>query len=181
MSNRLTKIYTRSGDRGSTGIGGGVRVEKDDPRIEAIGSVDELNSSVGLVLAEELSEESRSILTEIQHDLFDVGVGVYRPEPLIDVARRVAWLEETLDRLNEALGPLEEFILPGGCRAAAACHLARTVCRRAERRVAALKRAGHSDNDAGKYLNRLSDLLFVLARHLNREAGTPDVLWRPAR
>ena len=181
MGNRLSKIYTRGGDKGSTGIGGGVRVEKDDPRIEAIGSVDELNSVVGLVLAEKLSQESRSILTEVQHDLFDVGVGVYRPEPLIDVAARVSWLEETLDRINEGLGPLEEFILPGGCRAAAACHQARTVCRRAERRVAALRRANLNDNDAGKYLNRLSDLLFVLARQLNREADTPDILWRPAR
>ncbi len=181
MANRLSRIYTRSGDKGATGIGGGVRVEKDDPRIEAVGSVDELNSVVGVILAEPVSERSRAILTEIQHDLFDVGVGLYRPEPLVDVDARVRWLEETLDALNEPLGPLKEFILPGGGRPAALCHQARTVCRRVERRVFALKKGGFEDHGCGKYLNRLSDLLFVLARHLNREAGTADVLWTPAR
>ena len=181
MGKRLTKIYTRTGDDGTTAIGPRQRVDKCDPRIEAIGSVDELNSALGVVAAEPMSDESRTLLQEIQHDLFDIGVGVYRTEPLIEVATRVAWLEETLDRLNEPLGPLEEFILPGGSRAGAACHLARAVCRRAERRVAALRRAEIDDNGAGRYLNRLSDLLFVLARHLNREAATPDTLWRPAR
>ncbi|WJW75153.1 cob(I)yrinic acid a,c-diamide adenosyltransferase [Thiohalobacter sp. IOR34] len=181
MGHRLSKIYTRTGDSGSTGLGDGSRVDKDDARIEAFGSVDELNSVVGLLLTEDLPPEVHERLTEIQHDLFDIGSELCMPGRQVLDAARIEGLEAWLDAMNAGLGYLKEFILPGGSRAAALAHLARTVCRRAERRVVSLNRKEPVNAASLRYLNRLSDLLFVLARHLNRAAGVPDVLWQRGR
>jgi cob(I)alamin adenosyltransferase len=181
MANRLTRIVTRTGDGGTTGLADGSRVSKDSLRIEAIGEVDELNSVLGVLLAEALPEEMRSCITGVQHDLFDLGGELSRPGHPIMTAAHVARLEASLERNNAALAPLADFVLPGGSRAAALAHVARAVCRRAERRLVAL--ASHETVPAAglQYLNRLSDLLFVLARVLNREAGRPDVLWEPGK
>lgn len=178
MGHRLSRIYTRTGDRGETGLGDGSRVSKDAARIEAFGSVDELNSTLGIVLSGPLSDEVRAVLTEIQHRLFDLGGELSIPGHTMLEQAHVTWLERHLDAMNAELPMLKEFILPGGCQAAAFCHLARTVCRRAERRLITL--ASREDvNPVGiQYLNRLSDLLFVMARSLNRAAQQPDVLWR---
>ena len=181
MGNRLSKIYTRTGDDGSTGLGDGTRVDKDSLRVEAIGSVDELNSTIGLLLSHELPETVKPALTGIQHDLFDLGGELSIPGTSLVKAGRVLELEELLDTLNADLPPLQEFILPGGTQAAAACHLARAVCRRAERRIYSLSRHETTNRTALEYLNRLSDLLFVAARHLNRQAGRPDVCWQRER
>ena len=181
MGNRLTKIYTRTGDQGETGLGDGTRTHKDHARVEAFGTVDELNSAVGLLLTHALPEEVSTCLVEIQHRLFDLGGELSIPGHLMLHEASVAELEQTLDALNGELAPLQEFILPGGTAAAAACHLARAVCRRAERRVVTLAREADVNPVAIRYLNRLSDLLFVMARHLNRVAGVPDVLWRHER
>lgn len=181
MGHRLSKIYTRTGDSGTTGLGDGSRVPKDDPRVEAYGTVDEVNSTVGMVLAESIPEDVRRILEDVQHELFDLGSELCMPGYAAITGEHVTRLERALDELNAALPPLKEFILPGGGRAAAACHLARTVCRRAERRVFTL--AGGSDVSAEslKYLNRLSDLLFVVARVLARHENGTEVLWRSRR
>lgn len=181
MGNRLSKIYTRTGDDGSTGLGDGSRVAKDSLRVEAMGAVDELNSALGVLLCNPLDESLQSALVDIQHTLFDMGGELCIPGASVIGADRVAILEQQLDALNADLPPLKEFILPGGCSAAAACHLARAICRRSERRVYSLSRAEAVNPDAIKYLNRLSDLLFVMARHLNRAAGRPDVLWQHGR
>ena len=181
MGNRLSKIYTRTGDDGSTGLGDGSRVAKDSLRVEAMGAVDELNSALGVLLCNPLDESLQSALVDIQHTLFDMGGELCIPGASVIGADRVAILEQQLDALNADLPPLKEFILPGGCSEAAACHLARAVCRRSERRVHSLSRAEAVNPDAIKYLNRLSDLLFVMARHLNRAAGRPDVLWQLGR
>ena len=181
MGNRLSKIYTRTGDDGSTGLGDGSRIDKDHLRIEAIGSVDELNSLIGQLLVHELPGPVQSTLTTIQHSLFDVGGELCLPGQQVITADRVTFLESVLDQLNSGLAPLKEFILPGGCAAAAACHHARTVCRRAERRVYALGKAEPVNEFTLQYLNRLSDLLFVMARHLNKVAGVPDVCWQHER
>jgi cob(I)alamin adenosyltransferase len=178
MGHRLTKIYTRTGDAGETGLGDGSRVAKDSARIAAIGDIDELNSAVGLVLAEELPAAVRAALEGVQHDLFDLGGEVCIPGHAMIGEDHVARLEKLLDEYNAKLPALKEFILPGGTRAAAAAHLARTVCRRAERSLVALGRKEKVGVPARQYLNRLSDLLFVLGRALNREAGRGDVLWR---
>ncbi len=181
MGHRLSKIYTRTGDAGSTGLADGTRVAKDSPRIAALGDLDELNSVVGLLLTEELPEEIRRLLTGIQHDLFDLGGEMAIPGSALLNEKSVGELEAAIDRYNAALGPLKEFILPGGMRAAAVAHLARAVCRRAERRLVAVA-ATESISDTGrKYVNRLSDLLFVLGRWLNRNAGCGDVLWKKDR
>jgi cob(I)alamin adenosyltransferase len=180
MGHRLSKIYTRTGDDGTTGLGDGTRVPKDHPRVEAFGTVDELNSVLGLLLAEPLAETLAAELTCIQHALFDLGGELCIPGRSVLTEDDVTGLELLLDRLNAELSPLKEFILPGGTRAAALCHLARTVCRRAERRVYALSRHEAVSPAALKYLNRLSDLLFVMARNINHAAGTADVLWQPA-
>jgi cob(I)alamin adenosyltransferase len=181
MGHRLSKIYTRTGDAGETGLGDGSRVPKDAPRVAAMGEVDELNSCIGLLLAEELREAVRAALVEVQHDLFDLGADLSVPGRSTMTDRHVERLETQLDQFNAALQPLKEFILPGGTRAAALAHLARTVCRRAERSVVALSRT-QPVADAGRiYLNRLSDLLFVLGRVLNRAGGRGDVLWQPGR
>lgn len=181
MGHRLSKIYTRTGDDGTTGLGDGARVPKDSARIEALGSVDELNSLLGVLLAETLPDTVNSALTGIQHCLFDLGGELSIPGHRAVEDRRVEELEILLDGLNADLSPLKEFILPGGTRAAAICHLARSVCRRAERRVYSLSREEAVSPVALRYLNRLSDFLFVLARSLNRHGGVSDVLWQPAR
>ncbi len=181
MGNRLSKIYTRTGDQGDTGLGDGARVRKDHARVEAFGTVDELNSALGLLLTHDLPEEVRACLVEVQHRLFDLGGELSIPGHIMLQEASVTELEQTLDTLNEALAPLREFILPGGTAAAAVCHLARAVCRRAERRVISLARDEEVNPVAIRYLNRLSDLLFVMARHLNRVAAVPDVLWRHER
>lgn len=181
MANRLSKIYTRTGDGGTTGLADGSRVAKDSPLIEAIGAVDELNSVIGLLLSEEPPEEVRACLTDVQHDLFDLGGELSKPGHTILTEAQVTRLERTLDRFNKELPPLKDFILPGGSRAAALAHVARAVCRRAERRLAALSREEKPAPVMLAYLNRLSDLLFVLARTLNRHAGRPDVLWQQGK
>jgi cob(I)alamin adenosyltransferase len=179
MGNRLSKIYTRTGDEGTTGLGDGSRVSKESLRVEAYGTVDETNSAVGVVLGfATLPAEIRRCLTEIQHDLFDLGGELCIPGHRMISAAYVERLEKELDAFNESLPPLKEFILPGGGPAAAACHLARTVCRRAERRCWSLAHAESVAPDALKYLNRLSDLLFVIARVLARESDGGEVVWR---
>ncbi|MBI5611880.1 MAG: cob(I)yrinic acid a,c-diamide adenosyltransferase [Gammaproteobacteria bacterium] len=180
MGHRLSKIYTRTGDDGSTGLGDGTRVAKDHARIEAIGAVDELNSAIGLVLCEDLPDSIGSALIAIQHRLFDLGGELSVPGRQVMQDQQVGELETLLDELNSALDPLKEFVLPGGTRAAALCHLARSVCRRAERRAYGLAKREPVSPVGLRYLNRLSDLLFVMARALNRAAGHGDVLWRPA-
>jgi cob(I)alamin adenosyltransferase len=177
MANRLSRIYTRTGDAGTTGLGDGSRVSKSDLRVQAMGEVDELNAVLGMLLAEALPEDVRDCLQAIQHDLFDMGGELSMPGHTFMQAGRVAVLEQTLDGWNAELSPLKEFILPGGSRAAAVCHLARTVCRRAERVLHALHAQSPVTAVNLQYLNRLSDLLFVLCRTLNRHAGLPDVLW----
>lgn len=182
MGNRLSKIYTRTGDDGSTGLGDGTRVPKDGERVEAYGTVDELNSTIGVLLAvPALPEAVAACLTEIQHELFDLGGELCIPGHQVITAQHVQRLEDTLDGFNESLPPLKEFILPGGGPAAAACHLARTVARRSERRVLTLSRVEPVDPEVLKYLNRLSDLLFVLARVLARHERGTEVLWRHNR
>jgi cob(I)alamin adenosyltransferase len=181
MGHRLSKITTRTGDAGETGLGDGKRVPKDHPRVAALGEIDELNSAVGLVLAEEVPEGVRAALGEVQQDLLDLGGELSIPGHSILKPERVEFLEAQTGKWNKDLAPLKEFILPGGSRAAAAAHLARTVCRRAERAVVALGRKDPVSEAARRYLNRLSDLLFVAARALNRAAGIGDVQWRHQR
>jgi len=181
MGNRLSKIYTRTGDDGSTGLGDGSRVDKDNLRIEAIGTVDELNCSIGALLCHTLPDATQSALTNIQHSLFDIGGELCIPGSTVITPDRVDRLEQLLDTLNEELSPLKEFILPGGSPAAAACHQARAVCRRAERRTHSLMKTEDINPVSLKYLNRLSDLLFVMARHINKTAGIADVLWEHER
>ena len=178
MGNRLSKIYTRTGDGGTTGLGDGSRVEKTSTRVEAMGAIDELNSIIGLLMTESLSDDVTGILEEIQHSLFDLGGELSLPGQTLLGEERVTQIEHTLDRLNAPLPPLKEFILPGGSRAAAVCHQARSVCRRAERRLLALKDSHKGPPASIKYINRLSDLLFVMARNLNQEAKEPDILWQ---
>jgi len=179
MGNRLTKIYTRTGDDGSTGLGDGARVPKESLRVEAYGTVDEANGAIGAVLAiPALPVAIKHCLTEIQHDLFDLGGELCIPGHRMITAAYIIRLEETLDGLNEKLPPLKDFILPGGGPAAAACHVARAVCRRAERRCWSLARVEAVAPDALKYLNRLSDLLFVVARVLARHEQGSEVIWR---
>jgi cob(I)alamin adenosyltransferase len=182
MGNRLSKIYTRTGDDGTTGLGDGSRTRKDSPRVEAYGTVDELNSSIGVLLAvPELPEAVVQSLTEVQHELFDLGGELCIPGHHAITAAHVTRLEKTLDDFNDTLPPLKEFILPGGGPAAAACHLARTVARRAERRAWTLARAESVSREVTSYLNRLSDLLFVIARVLARHERGMEVLWRHDR
>jgi len=181
MSNRLTKIYTRTGDAGTTGLADGSRVTKDAPRIEAIGAVDELNSVLGALLAEKLPDAVRACLDNVQNDLFDLGGELSVPGHAIMSEPHVERLERALDGFNKALPPLKDFILPAGSRPAALAHVARTVCRRAERRLVSLSRKQKVAPALLAYVNRLSDLLFVLARGLNRVAGRPDVLWQQGK
>jgi cob(I)alamin adenosyltransferase len=182
MGNRLSKIYTRTGDDGSTGLGDGSRVPKENLRVEAYGTVDEANSAIGVVLSvAALPPPVARCLTEAQHDLFDLGGELCIPGHRIIGTAHVERLEKELDVFNEALPPLKEFILPGGGPAAAACHVARAVCRRAERRCWSLARSEEVSPEALKYLNRISDLLFVLARVLARHENGSEVVWRRER
>lgn len=181
MAKRLTKIYTRTGDDGTTGLSDGSRLAKDAPRVEAMGEVDELNSAIGVLLAEDLPQTLRASMLAVQHDLLDMGGELSLPGHGIINAGHVARLERELDALNAALPALKDFVLPGGSRAAAAAHLSRTVCRRAERSLVALSRIETVAPLLLHYLNRLSDLLFVSARVLNRHAGGDDVLWQQGK
>jgi cob(I)alamin adenosyltransferase len=179
MGHRLSKIYTRTGDDGTTGLPGGGRVAKHDLRIEAFGTVDETSSAIALVLAEpDVPDNVRAILLGIQNDLFEVGAELSMPEYDGVDATSVVQIEKALDELNADLPPLKEFVLPGGDRAAAACHLARTVCRRAERRAFELADRVEVGPEVLRYLNRLSDLLFVVSRVLARRDGGSELLWR---
>ena len=181
MGNRLSKIYTRTGDGGTTGLGDGSRVPKDSPRIHALGDVDELNSSIGLLLCEDLPEATRSEMESIQHDLFDLGGELCIPGFKNITEVQVKRLEDLLDGYNADLPPLKDFILPGGSKAASFSHLSRTICRRAERSVISLGAVEDVSDLVRQYLNRLSDLLFVLGRVLNRYAGGTDVLWQQGK
>jgi cob(I)alamin adenosyltransferase len=181
MGNRLSKIYTRTGDDGTTGLGDGTRVGKDSARVNAYGTVDEANSSIGVILATEVPEDIRALLTTVQHQLFDLGGELCIPGHAAISAADVDALEHQLDHYNEALPPLKDFILPAGGEAAARCHLARTIVRRAERETVTLARHDAVRPEAIRYLNRLSDLLFVLARGLARASGQGEVLWNHER
>jgi len=181
MGHRLSKIVTRTGDAGTTGLGDGSRVAKDSPRIDAIGAVDELNSNLGVLLAEDLPPAVADCLTDVQHDLFDLGGELSIPGYNAVSDAHVERLESAVERFNADLKPLKEFILPAGTRAASLAHIGRTVCRRAERALVRLAQTDAVGDPARKYLNRLSDLLFVLARVLNRSAEREDVLWRKDR
>jgi cob(I)alamin adenosyltransferase len=179
MGNRLSKIYTRTGDDGTTGLANGERIGKADSRVAAFGNVDETNSAVGLLLTEpDVPSGIRTSLTRIQHELFEVGAELSLPGYRKITAEHVSRLEHDLDELNEELPPLEEFVLPGGTRAAAICHLARTICRRAERSAWAASALTAQSPELLRYLNRLSDLLFVMARSLARQNGGRETLWR---
>ena len=177
MGNRLSKIYTRTGDKGSTGLGDGSRVDKDSLRVEAYGTVDELNSAVGLLLSANPADPMGDCLTRIQHELFDLGGELCMPGITLIPDSYVEQLESNLDDLNEDLPPLKDFILPGGSEAASRCHLARTICRRAERILVTLARDEQVNQASLRYLNRLSDLLFVMARVLARADGGSEVVW----
>ncbi len=177
MGNRLSKIYTRTGDDGSTGLGDGSRTGKDSARVAAYGTVDEANSCIGMVLACDIPDDVRDLLTAVQHQMFDLGGELCIPGHAAITAEDVERLEARLDAFNEPLPPLKDFILPGGGEAASRCHVARTVVRRAEREAVALARIETVRPEAVRYLNRLSDLLFVLARVLARASGHGEVLW----
>jgi cob(I)alamin adenosyltransferase len=182
LGNQLSKIYTRTGDDGTTGLGDGSRVPKDGARVEAYGCVDEANSAIGVILAVAgLPAGVSELLTRVQHELFDLGGELCIPGHRAIQSSHVAALEEALDAFNETLPPLKEFILPGGGPAAAACHLARAICRRAERRTWTLARAETVAPEPLQYLNRLSDLLFVLSRVLARHESGGEVLWKHDR
>ncbi|QYR53500.1 cob(I)yrinic acid a,c-diamide adenosyltransferase [Lysobacter soyae] len=177
MGNRLSKIYTRTGDDGSTGLGDGSRIQKDSARVNAYGTVDEANSCIGLVLASEVPEDIAALLTRVQHQLFDLGGELCIPGHAAIFDRDIDTLETQLDYYNDDLPPLKDFILPGGGEAAARCHIARTVVRRAERETVTLARLEDVRPEAIRYLNRLSDLLFVLCRVLARASGHGEVVW----
>ena len=179
MGHRLSKIYTRTGDKGETGLGDGSRLEKDHIRIEAIGTVDELNSIIGMILANDIAEEISTCLNKVQHQLFDLGGELCIPGHVALNKTYTSYIENILDSFNENLPMLKEFILPAGGKATSACHLARSVCRRAERRVVSLAKDEVVSPFSISYLNRLSDLLFVVARVLARSENGSEVLWQP--
>ena len=181
MGNRLSKIYTKTGDDGTTGLGDGSRVAKDSARVAAYGTVDEANSCIGLVLATEIPDDVRSLLVSVQHQMFDLGGELCIPGHAAIFDADIERLEQHLDAFNDPLPPLKDFILPGGGEAAARCHVARTVVRRAERETVTLSRHDVVRPEAIRYLNRLSDLLFVLARVLARASGHGEVLWNHER
>ena len=189
MANRLSKIVTRTGDDGTTGLASGDRIAKDHARVAALGDVDELNSAIGVLLAETLPADTRDALLGVQHDLFDLGGELSLPGHALISMAHLARIEDLITRFNAGLPPLKEFVLPGGTRAAALAHVARTICRRAERTLVALVNANKNTEKQTQlpvqYLNRLSDLLFVLARSfnqsLNKSGGTGDVLWQQGR
>jgi len=181
MGNRLSKIYTKTGDDGTTGLGDGSRTAKDSTRVAAYGTVDEANSAIGLVLAADVAADVGELLTTVQHQLFDLGGELCIPGHAAIFDADVSALERALDAFNAPLPPLKDFILPGGGEAAARCHLARTIVRRAERETVTLARHEPVRPEAIRYLNRLSDLLFVLARVLARASGQGEVLWKHDR
>ena len=182
MGNRLTKIYTRTGDDGLTSLASGDRVAKHDPLIEALGTVDETNCAIGVILsADDIPEDLRSSLLRVQNELFDLGAELSLPKYRAISADHVLQLEADLDKLNSSLPPLEEFILPGGGFGVASCHLARAVCRRAERITWVLTEQAMINPDLLKYLNRLSDLLFVAARAIAHQDGAAEILWKHER
>ena len=181
MGNRLSKIYTKTGDDGSTGLGDGTRVSKDSARVIAYGTVDEANSAIGLILSGDIPEPVRKILVSVQHHMFDLGGELCIPGHAAIFDADIEHLEKTLDAFNSDLPPLKDFILPGGDLSAAHCHLARTICRRAEREVVTLSHHDAVRPEAIRYLNRLSDLLFVIARVLARAGGHGEVLWNHDR
>lgn len=181
MGNRLSKIATRTGDAGTTGLGDGSRIAKDALRVHAMGDVDELNSQIGVLLCEDMPDQMKHELVSIQHDLFDMGGELCIPGYTMITEAQVTRLDALLEKYNADLPPLKDFILPGGSRAAAIANVCRTVCRRAERAIVSVG-AAETINDAPRqYMNRLSDLLFVLSRVLNRYAGGSDVLWEKER
>lgn len=177
MGNRLSKIYTRTGDKGTTGLGDGSRVDKDSLRVETFGTVDELNSLIGVLLCTDMQTDIRNCLTRTQHELFDLGGELCMPGYTLVPESYVEQLEADLDSFNEELPPLKDFILPGGSESGARCHYARAVCRRAERLLVSLSKVEDINEISLRYLNRLSDLLFVLARVLARADGGKEVLW----
>ena len=177
MGNRLSKIYTRTGDDGTTGLGNGERVRKDDLRVEAYGAVDELNSAIGILAASALPAEFSALIASIQQQLFDLGGELSIPDTTTISAAAVEELEHTMDRLNKDLPPLKDFVLPGGTVTAAACHMARAICRRSERRLISLAATEYVNNESVCYLNRLSDFLFVASRVIVRADGGSEVLW----
>lgn len=181
MGNRLSKIYTRTGDDGTTGLGDGSRVEKDDVRVQAMGDIDELNSIIGMLLLNDLPEVARDCLIRVQHNLFDLGGEIAMPGYIAIDEGHVEMLENTLDLFNDDLEPLKEFILPGGSQPGAVAHLARSVCRRAERRLYTMSKTHDVNSNGRQFVNRLSDLLFVMARAFNKHAGQNDVLWEHDR
>jgi cob(I)alamin adenosyltransferase len=181
MGKRLTQIATRTGDDGTTGLGDNTRVSKDNLRVHAMGDVDELNSHIGLLLCETLPAEVRELLLDIQHQLFNLGGELSIPGFELLKSEAVAALDAALAEHNAKLPRLEEFILPGGNRGASQAHVCRTVARRAERAVVALGQAEKMRETPRQYLNRLSDLMFVLARVLNRADGGDDVYWKSER
>lgn len=181
MGKRLSKIYTKTGDDGTTGLGDGSRLGKDHLRVEAMGAVDELNAAIGKLLANEIHIEVRECLVRIQHDLFELGAELCLPGITKIEDTHVARIESELDTFNAGLPALEEFILPGGSFPAAEAHVARTVCRRAERTLVAFGKTVKGGEAGRRYINRLSDLLFVISRELNRSAGRPDVLWQQGK
>nr|VFJ74219.1 MAG: ATP:cob(I)alamin adenosyltransferase [Candidatus Kentron sp. FW] len=180
MGNRLSKIYTRTGDKGTTGLADGSRVDKDDQRMQAIGEIDELNSLIGVLLTKNVPDKIRNALDTVQHALFDLGGELAIPGSTVITSEYVAALEQALDDFNRELPPLKEFILPGGGPAAAACHVARAVCRRSERCLVTLVKQGTINSEGCRYLNRLSDLLFVFARVLARNEDG-EVYWKRGR
>ena len=181
MAKRLTKIVTRTGDDGTTGLGDGTRVRKDSLRVAAMGDIDELNSVIGCVLAEDVPVHVRDALIGVQNDLFDLGGEVCIPGRSALWDAHLADIELRIEQMRDPLPPLRDFILPGGSRAASACHLARAICRRAERSLVALGRAEAVSELSIRYMNRLSDVLFLAARTLNAEAGHPETIWNPGR
>ena len=181
MGFRLSKIYTRTGDSGTTGMADGSRVSKDSLRMHAIGEVDELNSMLGLVINKCQLDDTHQNLTTIQHDLFNLGGQLAMPDYVMINQARVDWLETSLDQMNENLAPLKEFILPGGSEAASFCHMARAICRRVERVMVALNSAETINAEMMAYINRLSDWLFVASRYLNKAEGEAEVYWQSGR
>jgi len=181
MGYRLSKIYTKTGDKGETGMADGSRVGKDDIRVAAIGDIDELNSQLGLLVVEVQTAEMKSKLNQIQHILFDLGAELTMPEYQAIEAEHVNMLEDYLDQLNDKLSPLDEFILPGGSRAAAVAHISRAVCRRAERSLVSLQRQQDINESLLAFINRLSDLLFIVARQCCVDDGIDEVYWKKGK
>ena len=178
MANRLTKIYTKTGDDGKTGLGDGTRIEKFNSRIEGLGSIDELNSVIGIIISEDISAKEYEWLEKIQHDLFDIGGELSIPNYTKLTILKVEFLESNIDKMNKELPPLKEFILPGGSKISAYTHLARTICRRVERNLFKLNKSDIVNEVSLKYINRLSDFLFVLARHFNKSKNIDDIFWK---